>query len=350
MFFPFPQFLPVTRVASEYLLSQHRQIAVSDRFITYGLKQGHVRVLDRFSEGRALLKAHGSPVMDMHFLPGTDGGTLATAGSDGRVVVWSLESNGGNAVHAKLLLQAKLQGADDVRLAQSPGCPGVVAAAGAGRVALLRAPWPAGEGETEVHWAKTPEGAVVLPFIVKGGATCLAWSADGKVLIAGGAGGEAYCCELDLPADGASLPVVESARSWGSEERFEGGFGSLAFLPGGDGRSLLAGNASNTTLSLGRLVSGKWELSQTVKITSKEGPGAHYCHVSLVPQQNLVLLADTPRKAMYSLHLAGRFHFLIHLVMPFLSFFLSFFFIEVVHYLFLSLDRMLSLYLTFLSF
>jgi len=49
----------ITKVASTYVESNTRStVATNDTFISYGLKQGHIRVLHRYSEARALLKGH----------------------------------------------------------------------------------------------------------------------------------------------------------------------------------------------------------------------------------------------------------------------------------------------------
>ena len=50
---------------SEYEQRHHRQIAVNEEFMCYGLKQGHIRVLCRNTADRALCKGHSVPVSDM---------------------------------------------------------------------------------------------------------------------------------------------------------------------------------------------------------------------------------------------------------------------------------------------
>ena len=65
------QVLPITVYNSDFVLALRRQIAVSDRFICYALKQGHIRVLSTQSAHRSLVKAHKPPLTDMQcaFLP-----------------------------------------------------------------------------------------------------------------------------------------------------------------------------------------------------------------------------------------------------------------------------------------
>lgn len=58
---------------SEYEHKHHRQIAVDEQFICYGLKQGHIRVLCRASADRQLCKGHASPITDMRCAGGATG-------------------------------------------------------------------------------------------------------------------------------------------------------------------------------------------------------------------------------------------------------------------------------------
>jgi enhancer of mRNA-decapping protein 4 len=84
------QYQQITRVPTDYALRSARQIAVSDTVLCYGLKQGHIRVLSRYSEARALLKGHTAVISDLRFLDPENGGLLASAAPDGRVFAWQL--------------------------------------------------------------------------------------------------------------------------------------------------------------------------------------------------------------------------------------------------------------------
>lgn len=59
------QVTPITMLNSDYEEKHHCQIAVNDKFMCYGLKQGHVRVLCRNAADRELCKGHTSPLTDM---------------------------------------------------------------------------------------------------------------------------------------------------------------------------------------------------------------------------------------------------------------------------------------------
>ena len=107
---------PITRVASVCQKNTYLyQTAVNDEFIAYGLKQGHIRVLHRFSEARALLKGHSGPVADVRLLSDANGKEtiLAAGGQDGRVYVWRMKAQDGeNSIHAEQIVAATF----------SPGC------------------------------------------------------------------------------------------------------------------------------------------------------------------------------------------------------------------------------------
>lgn len=57
-----PQVAPITVLKSEYRLQVVHQITSNASYICYGLKQGHIRVLNKDTANRALLKGHGSMV------------------------------------------------------------------------------------------------------------------------------------------------------------------------------------------------------------------------------------------------------------------------------------------------
>lgn len=101
---------PVTRIASEYTENMNCSVAVNDEFISYGLKQGHIRVLHRYSSARALLKGHVGPVACMCFLSNN---ILAAGGMDGKLFVWKVTATDDeNALEVKMLVSALF----------SPGC------------------------------------------------------------------------------------------------------------------------------------------------------------------------------------------------------------------------------------
>ena len=53
--------------ATDMRLELRRLIAVNEHYICYGLKQGHVRVINKVSAERDLLKGHTAPITDLRW-------------------------------------------------------------------------------------------------------------------------------------------------------------------------------------------------------------------------------------------------------------------------------------------
>ena len=88
--------VPITMYNSDYALARPRHaraIAVSREYMCYGLKGGQVRVINKLSASRALLRGHSEPLSDMAFFgPASD--LLATAAQDGQVFVRRIREEG----------------------------------------------------------------------------------------------------------------------------------------------------------------------------------------------------------------------------------------------------------------
>jgi hypothetical protein len=59
------QVSPITHYVTELTLELRRQIAANDNYICYALKQGQLRLINRTSAARALLKGHVKPITDL---------------------------------------------------------------------------------------------------------------------------------------------------------------------------------------------------------------------------------------------------------------------------------------------
>lgn len=106
---PPPHVLPITLFPSNMAYAPGRRVAV-DGFISYATKAGRIRVIDQNSGARMLLKKHEGPVVDMcigkpraivadvgnphtHTHSGSSSRRwrcVASAGSDGRLVIWKV--------------------------------------------------------------------------------------------------------------------------------------------------------------------------------------------------------------------------------------------------------------------
>jgi hypothetical protein len=294
-------------VASEYKEAHLRQVAVSGEYITYGLKQGHIRVLHRFSQARALLKAHAGPLADLRFL-GDD--LVASGGQDGQACVWRLRAvDGDNALHATCLLSAKLAPAADAPvLLAGAGAAGGALILAAGNAVLSLALPPADAEQTEeleIDPLSPGPAAHAMPnFPVADSATAVAASPDGALVAAGSKNGRVYVCGLAggrlqdaRPGGGNPAPIHAGAA-----------VSAVAWIAGGEqGHTLLVGSAAGTQHTLHHLAPGAEAFTRGPSVTLCAGAGApSFIHTGVVAEQRLVLLADTPRKAVYTLHWSGE--------------------------------------------
>ena len=138
--------------------------------------------------------------------------------------------------------------------------------------------------------------------------TCLSFSPDGSLLAAGGAQGTVRVWKLE-EGGGAGLTLVpqHSVEVDGAGAR--GAAGAVRWLPTPGGWVLLTGNRNNAALQLWHAPGGgdgrDWQLLQSLQFEGKDGQAEFFNHVDVVPAQQLVVLADTARKAVYTLHWAG---------------------------------------------
>mmetsp|Transcript_43107 Transcript_43107/g.71781 ORF Transcript_43107/g.71781 Transcript_43107/m.71781 type:complete len:1471 (+) Transcript_43107:67-4479(+) len=96
---------PITLYNTEYVYNFGALIAVNNTYICYAIKGGQIRVINKNSGGRALLKAHTQPITDLRFFsPDVD--VLASVGRDGNVFVWRIyEKPEDGAISHEVLLQ-----------------------------------------------------------------------------------------------------------------------------------------------------------------------------------------------------------------------------------------------------
>lgn len=86
---PHPQCTPIAFYNSDAPYGSGRLVAVSDQYICYAIKDGHIRGINRLSVMRTLLKGHKKPVIDMAFASRTTC-VLASLGGDGSFYLWTI--------------------------------------------------------------------------------------------------------------------------------------------------------------------------------------------------------------------------------------------------------------------
>jgi len=292
------QFQPATRVASEYKEANLRQIAVSDEFITYGLKQGHIRVLHRFSEARALLKGHSGPVADLCFIGQN---LLAAGGQNGELFVWKLRVHDGeNAVHVEQVLHVKFSpdcdkepvkvaAATDTTVAVSPQLAVAIQSA----VILLDIP-EQGAMDLVIDPLNPSSGRKMRNFPQHDVPAALALSPNGQYLAVGSTSGLVYICRIDSDGSMVSSTSIQA----------DGAVNSVGWLAeSAHGCTLCAGtkNGCVQTVYTSSDAGSTFSRSHRVIFTSSSSASS-FIHAAVVKEQNVIVLADTPRKAFYTLH------------------------------------------------
>ena len=294
----------MTRVPAEYKEANLRQIAVNDEYITYGLKQGHIRVLHRFSEARALLKGHSGPIADICFV-GND--TLVAGGQDGTLFAWKLTvHDGDNAISPVQIVNVKFSPgceSSPVAVAAIPGRSEFAVAVGNAVMVLHPSQFTSKNGaEIEID-PLVPHPAHKMPnFPVQDVPTAVTGSPDGLFLAAGSRHGRVYVAKFSEDDGGgggggtlqrrAQLDIGSpiSAVNW---LRCDGSTSTLL---------VSTANGAHQTLFHSADGGGTFQQGDTVVL---ESSGPLYVHTSVVEAQQLVVMADTPRKQVYTLHWSG---------------------------------------------
>jgi hypothetical protein len=297
------QVTPVTRVASAYVLAHLRQTAVSEEYITYGLKQGHIRVLHRFSEARALLKGHTGPIADICFV-GDD--IIAAGGQDGELYAWRLSlQDGDNAVHVEQVLHAKFSPGCDhdvVRIAPCVSGPAAVSvAATVGNAVLLLKLPNRGDAAIDVEidpLAPEAPARKMTSYPPQDPPTAVAVSLEGRHLAAGSKHGRVYITEITPPTESLGKGAVLDTGSEGSC------VSSIHWLASGDSTcALLVSMADGMHQAVYKSNdnAATFALAQTVILQAAKN-AASYIHTASVAERRLIVLMDTPTKAVYTLH------------------------------------------------
>ncbi|GLC45526.1 hypothetical protein PLESTM_001745900 [Pleodorina starrii] len=198
--------LVVSKIAnypSEICRRHGHAIAVDANYICYGLKGGQVRILNRHTAARTLLKDHAAPVTDLRFFAhDSERCLLASVDTTGQVhvrKVFEEDADGEDTVRDEILARHELPiptsgpGAHPpARLAWHPTYDFVLAVAAGPTVYLINVPPTADvaaapEYSAPVAAARSADGAVM---------TSVAFSPAGDLLAAGDARGFVYVWAL----------------------------------------------------------------------------------------------------------------------------------------------------------
>jgi enhancer of mRNA-decapping protein 4 len=300
---------PVTRVATEAAEAHGRQVAASSEFIAYGLRAGHVRVLHRFSEGRALLKGHAAPVADLRFV---GDGVLAAGGADGTVLAWRLRAlDGEAAVHAELILSARFApgcAAERVRLsaadADGAAAPSeLFAALGAAAVALPLPPPGAPPVALELDPLAPAPPARAVAFPAADRASAVAASPDGALVAVGSRNGRLYV----RPAAGGAGGEPGAGRQAAAEATPITDLAWLEAGPGGYALAVASADGAELVVYTAPAAAAPFSRGRALSLRLS-APGARppFLHAAPVRPRALLLLADSRGGGVYALRWAGR--------------------------------------------
>jgi len=299
----------ITKVASAYVESNTRStVATNDTFISYGLKQGHIRVLHRYSEARALLKGHTSPIASLVFLSSH---VIASGGQDGKVFVWELKEIEGDdhVLGVSCVMQAVFSPGceeEDVYVSRGVGGKGlsmVVTVGASVMVFDVAGVMEGGQLQGDVSLDidpldPAPHGVRLVGFPLQDTPTCVSTSKRG-VLAVGSGRGRVYVAQMG--SGGALGSGVGVGRVTALDVQGGGGGGvcGVAWVGGFGGEDVLV--ASMDEGRKNALYSWDGEaLRQLDTLTLKDSSGeAPYLHVSGVAKRRLVCLADTRNNAVY---------------------------------------------------
>ncbi|GIL74044.1 hypothetical protein Vretimale_5000 [Volvox reticuliferus] len=344
--------LVVSKIAnypSEICRRHGHSIAVDTNYICYGLKSGQIRILNRHTAARTLLKDHAAPVTDLRFFRhDSERCLLASVDTTGQVhvrKVYEEDMDGDDAVRDEILARHELPiptsgpaAHPPARLAWHPAYDFVLAVTAGPTVYFINVPPTADvaaapEYSAPVAAARSKDGAVM---------TSVAFSPSGDLLAAGDARGFVYIWALTseqldpaLVQPLAAVPDIlfQAYDSGALEVTYSDGavnstaVVSLSWLPrGGKGGAgaesigsgggvaaplvLLTGDSVNAHLKLWTVdLSTKPHCTHVIQLTSAAAGGAtvaaakaFFNHLEAQPLFDCVVLANELQNHVYVLH------------------------------------------------
>ena len=322
------QVAPITNVKTEHKLQFLRQIAVNSQYICYGLKQGHIRVLNKASALRALFKSDGATptnlVADMAFFSPTSN-VLASIDTSGQLTVRKVLEQGEEEVQAssdptieqEVLCRHSLgpvpSELSSRRLAWHPTLDSLLAVTQGDRVSLVNIPPSAGlSGSPEFAAPSSPSSSLFTPnsnaFI-----TSLAFNDRGDLLAASDSEGYVHIWLVDEATIQASgnLPPLSSD----PDVKFRaldpnGPISSIDFMPSrpsgvGGGKAVLV--VGNATCNIVRLWSVDVERPPSCLHTLElSSASSFFNHMAVQPRLNAVVLANTRSRQVYVAHVTHK--------------------------------------------
>ncbi|GLI61433.1 hypothetical protein VaNZ11_003793 [Volvox africanus] len=344
--------LVVSKIAnypSEICRRHGHSIAVDTNYICYGLKGGQIRILNRHTAARTLLKDHAAPVTDLRFFRhDSERCLLASVDTTGQVhvrKVYEEDTDGDDAVRDEILARHELPiptsgpaAHPPARLAWHPAYDFVLAVTAGPTVYFINVPPTADvaaapEYSAPVAAARSKDGAVM---------TSVAFSPSGDLLAAGDARGFVYIWALTSEQLDPALvqPLATVPDIW--FQAYEGGTVDAPYAEGiidatavvslcwvtrggkgavgaesigsGGGTAaplvLLTGNGVNAHLKLWTIdMSAKPQCTHAIQLMSAAAGGAtaaaskaFFNHLEAQPLFDCIVLANELQNHVYVLH------------------------------------------------
>ncbi|WIA33243.1 hypothetical protein OEZ86_006385 [Tetradesmus obliquus] len=324
------QVQPITLLKFDYKLEHTQQVAISSSFICYGLKAGHIRALNRNTASRALFKGHPTSLSHMAFFSAASN-LLASASRQGDLAVRLLTDgvgSEGDAVPAEtLLMRAQLAlppGAEvasssssspPVSLAWHPSTPQILAAGAGGSVNIFQVPTtPPAEQPPELSAPGIQYSLPSSGSSSSAAVTAVAFSPAGDLLVAADSAGSVHVWWLEGDGEEGEAPMLSWQPFSGSSAAAAAAAAAVAsvqFLHQADDGSsiLMTGDARNAALKLWLLLpaaalngASPACLQAMQFVSSANGPSDVFCHAVVQRELQLLVLANTVRKQVYTLH------------------------------------------------
>eukprot|EP00873_Tetraselmis_striata_P020354 jgi/Tetstr1/440618/TSEL_028928.t1 len=300
---------PITKVNSEYAEQLRQQVAVNNGYICYSLRQGHVRVLNKVSAARALHKAHTGAVTELRLFSDTVN-KVVSCGMDHSVFVYEVkEGPGAEEITIEPIVSYSLEVENKegsiMTAAWHPLRQDLIAFTANESAYVCGIEGQAGNALT-ITPTSVPSGVTKLSTTAL--VTNAAFSASGNMLAVGAENGTVSIWKYAgadtstgiLAALSSSAPaVVLSPYAQACPTRVYW----VPAMPGVDSEVLMTGGPVNRDLCLWSVPptgSSNPGLVQQLLLDGPGGDASFFNHVHLKPELQLVIIANTKTKSVYT--------------------------------------------------
>eukprot|EP00741_Cyanophora_paradoxa_P006758 tig00001038_g6536.t1 len=273
------QVTPITLYQTEVTYQHGALIAVNNNYICYAIRGGHIRVINKNSGQRTLLKGHTAAVVDLKFY-------APTVGRDGVLNVWRVFEAADDAIGHEVAFSAPASedggaGVRDIyrRLAWHPHNTLMFATAAAADATVWV--WRAAAGGRAAQW-----GRGVL------------W--DGRLAATACADGRVRVYEVEAhPGRGVTAVLFAGAHRYHAQQTG----GGAAFAAS---RLMITGASNNAEFCVFECTGWTRVQRLVLEIGPPEAPLPFYNLAACDPSGSVLLVANTTQNALYALHVGSH--------------------------------------------